>query len=936
MPSAAPPRSWPRRSGPTCPERAPAPGWTVLALAALIGMPAPLAAPTAQAARELAAASKNSGVRAYQEARLAQAIADLTVATNISLNDFFAHYYLGLALRDSRRHAEARAVLRVAEQLDPRYLPVYVALGDVALGLGEPDQAATEYQKAVSRQGNYSPALDGLGRLAEARGDPEQAIVRYREAIRANPGYAPPYVHLGAIFLRQQRRDEAVALFREALRFRPDFAAGYALLGLAYGELGRRNEAASLLEKAAALEPENPEHRLVYGRLALGWDDRLVARRELEAALALAPDRHEPLVALADLERREGRYDAALERLATAGRLPRLPEGLAPELEARGAAWRAEGERRRGLEAAAAGGDGAARLGLARLLRDTGDGPGAALHCREAANAFDKPVDLLFECGWAALSAGLPEQAAPLFEDVVAARPDDPRAWVNLGLAHAGLGRVARAIDAYRKALGLQPAQSEAATYLGNALYRVGRRREAEAAWRDALRTSSDPETIARLRRTIERLTEELEQEAEPPPATPTPPATNAPAAMPPPRPHRRPSASRRDDARRPGPALSALLALLVPAPARGQSAPAARAGLRIQITEPAEGAPVFGPTRITAEIKADDPTRIIEVRFLVGEAVVFVDREAPWQTSWDFGSSGNSAIIRAVATHTEGYSVETVLVTRPLRLSYEVEVRRVVLTLTVVDSAGAPIAGLRGEDFRIEEDGKPQSILEFSVEERPLRLALVVDTSGSMREALREAQSAGVAFLDVLKEGDQALVVDFDDQVMLLQDMTAEREGLRTAIVSTSADGGTALYDAVHATLRRLARETERRAIVLLSDGGDTASVFSRDRALEAAKTSDTILYAIGLGGSVDRSVLKELAEQTGGRAFFADNATELAGLYARIAAELRQQYHLAYASENTNYNGKWRRIEVSLPSKPDATARSRTGYYAVGGKKP
>jgi len=260
-----------------------------------------------------------------------------------------------------------------------------------------------------------------------------------------------------------------------------------------------------------------------------------VARRELEAALALAPDRYEPLLALADLERREGHYDAALERLAAAGRLPQLPEGLAKELEARAAAWRAEGERRSALEAqlSAASGGGAARLSLARLLRDTGDGPGAALHCREAANALDKPVDLLFECGWAALVAGLPEQAAPLFEDVVAAHPDDPRAWVNLGLAHAGLGRVARAIDAYRKALALQPAQSEASTYLGNALYRVGRRREAEAAWREALRTSNDPETIARLRRTIERLTEELEHEAEPAPATPPPP--NPPPPTPPP-----------------------------------------------------------------------------------------------------------------------------------------------------------------------------------------------------------------------------------------------------------------------------------------------------------------------------------------------------------------------------------------------------------------
>lgn len=199
------------------------------------------------------------------------------------------------------------------------------------------------------------------------------------------------------------------------------------------------------------------------------------------------------------------------------------------QIEGRAAAWRAERERRDALAAqlTAEGGAGPAHLGLARLLRDTGDGPGAAGHCRAAVEAYDRPADLLFECGWSALAAGLHEQAAPLFEEVVAARPDEPRGWVNLGVAHAGLGRVARAIDAYRKALDLQPGQTEAATYLGNALYRVGRRREAEAAWRTALQTSNDPETIARLRRTLERLAEDLERETEPPPAAATPPGTS-------------------------------------------------------------------------------------------------------------------------------------------------------------------------------------------------------------------------------------------------------------------------------------------------------------------------------------------------------------------------------------------------------------------------
>jgi VWFA-related protein len=357
---------------------------------------------------------------------------------------------------------------------------------------------------------------------------------------------------------------------------------------------------------------------------------------------------------------------------------------------------------------------------------------------------------------------------------------------------------------------------------------------------------------------------------------------------------------------------------------------PSARRGFIVEITEPLDDAIVMGPARIAADVKTSLLGEVLEVTFYVDDEKLFVDREAPYQTVHDFGPDPRSVVIRAVATHVAGYSVEDIVITRRLQLSYVVEVRRVVLTLTVVDGNGTPVTGLTREDFRVYEDGKEQEIMEFAVEQRPLRIALLLDTSGSMRQELPQVQLAAAGFLEVLLPPDRAMVVDFDDQVMLLQDLTGAREDLKDALMSTFARGGTAMYDAIHATLRRLAKQDERKAVVLLSDGGDTASVLDKDRVLEATRTGDVLIYAIGLGGA-DRSVLRSVAGESGGRAFFADKAEELAGIYQRIAEELRNQYVIAYSSSRPEYDGKWREVKVTYSGSGDHKVRTRPGYYAV-----
>jgi Ca-activated chloride channel family protein len=207
--------------------------------------------------------------------------------------------------------------------------------------------------------------------------------------------------------------------------------------------------------------------------------------------------------------------------------------------------------------------------------------------------------------------------------------------------------------------------------------------------------------------------------------------------------------------------------------------------------------------------------------------------------------------------------------------------------------------------------------------------MAIVLDSSGSMRDAMPEVHQAAASFVETLRPQDRALVIDFDDKVFLLQELTSDQVLLKEAVGSTEALGSTALYDALHAAFRKLRGIEGRKAIVLLSDGDDTSSQFAYARILEEAKAQSVLLYAIGLG-DVRKSVLKEFSETTGGRAFFVGKASELAEVYRKIAEELRRQYYLSYATNNTKWDGRFIKLEVKSKN-PDWSVRARRGYFAV-----
>ncbi len=285
------------------------------------------------------------------------------------------------------------------------------------------------------------------------------------------------------------------------------------------------------------------------------------------------------------------------------------------------------------------------------------------------------------------------------------------------------------------------------------------------------------------------------------------------------------------------------------------------------------------------------------------------------------------------------------VALAQPQRPSFRLGIDVVSLNVTVTDAENHYVTDLHEADFVVYEDGVQQDVTFFNRTQLPIALALLMDTSASMEERMAMAQAAAIGFAERLRAEDLASVIDFDSRVNVLQEFTHDGKLLETAIRRTAAGGSTSLYNALYISLKQLAtvevqrtEDIRRQAIVLLSDGEDTSSLVSFDEVLELAKRSETAVYAIALRAREERSrtgfreadyVLRQLSQETGGRAFFLENANELPAIYQKISDELSSQYTLGYTSKNPKRDGRWRRIVVRL-SRTGVMARTKQGYYA------
>lgn len=278
---------------------------------------------------------------------------------------------------------------------------------------------------------------------------------------------------------------------------------------------------------------------------------------------------------------------------------------------------------------------------------------------------------------------------------------------------------------------------------------------------------------------------------------------------------------------------------------------------------------------------------------------------------------------------------------------SFRAGVDVVSLNVTVTDREGRFVTDLAESAFRVYEDGVQQEINFFTRTQLPLALALLIDTSASMDEKMATAQEAAIGFAQRLRPEDLAEIVDFDSRVNILQPFTNDVEQLEGAIRRTTAGGSTSLYNAIYIALRELAKaplrqaDLRREAIIVLSDGEDTSSLVSFDEVLELAKRSNTAVFCIGLQSEESRSrsgfreadfVLRQLAQETGGRTFFPERVEELPEIYRQISDELSSQYSVGYISANPLRNGRWRRVIVRV-DRDAVSARTRQGYYAPRG---
>jgi Ca-activated chloride channel family protein len=302
--------------------------------------------------------------------------------------------------------------------------------------------------------------------------------------------------------------------------------------------------------------------------------------------------------------------------------------------------------------------------------------------------------------------------------------------------------------------------------------------------------------------------------------------------------------------------------------------------------------------------------------------------------------------IVAAVAASSAAQAPVPQPARTPRPLTFGVGIDVINLNVLVTDGRNRYITDLAERDFAVFEDGIRQELSLFNHEDLPLSVILLIDTSASMEEKIGVAQIAATRFVKTLRPEDVAEVVQFNVRVTTLQEFTPDQAALEAAIRRTSAAGPTAMHNALYISLKdlehhRKAGELRRRAIVLLSDGEDTASLVKDEQVLEQARSSEVCIYAISLRRDRDmdrerlafsqaQHVLTAITRETGGQVFFPNSLSELDSVYDRVAEELRSQYNIGYVSSNKRKDGRWRRIVVRTPTRDDLQIRHKLGYYA------
>lgn len=384
-------------------------------------------------------------------------------------------------------------------------------------------------------------------------------------------------------------------------------------------------------------------------------------------------------------------------------------------------------------------------------------------------------------------------------------------------------------------------------------------------------------------------------------------------------------------------------------------------AGPALEFTAPRKLATVVGPSIAALSVEPPAGASVVSIAFSVDGKAAEAKSAPPWTFAWNAGD-GAAHRLDAIAKFSDGTESRASLATSRLTVNETEEVALVNLYAIARTAKGGYVTDLTAKDFAVLENGRPQTVDRFSAERRPLRVAVVLDTSFSMEgDKLKSAVASAIEFLNIIQPGDEGLIVGFSDDVRILQDLTSNTSEMEAAVRKVQAKGGTSLYDAIFKASERLAEFEGRRVMVVLSDGRDEAdnglepgSLHTLEEAQDRAVRNEVMVFAIGLGRSLARdakalrenptaraedmdffghqplvTILQSLAQTSGGTAVFSPGAGQLRRSFEQVAEDLRHQYALAYRSDDTRHDGAWRAIRVVV-SRPGVTVTNRKGYYA------
>ncbi|HTW46692.1 MAG TPA: VWA domain-containing protein [Acidobacteriaceae bacterium] len=274
--------------------------------------------------------------------------------------------------------------------------------------------------------------------------------------------------------------------------------------------------------------------------------------------------------------------------------------------------------------------------------------------------------------------------------------------------------------------------------------------------------------------------------------------------------------------------------------------------------------------------------------------------------------------------------------------IQFRVDTNLVLVPLTVTDPMDRLVTGLEKQNFTVFEDNHLQSIRTFACDDAPVSIGVILDLSGSMSNKVVRARGAILQFMKTSNPQDEFFVIGFNDRPQLITDFTSSVDDVEARLATVEAGRRTALLDAIYFGLEKMKEaKYERKALLVVSDGGDNNSRYTESEVRAAVKEADVQIYSIGIfdpeAATVEERngpmLLNDISSDTGGRLFRVDDLSEMGDIATRISAELRNEYVLGYRTDDTKMDGKWRKVKVKLtppPGLPQLTVHARAGYYA------